>query len=133
MVGISLGYAYSAAPFRLKSRSWLAPVSLILVLGVFPVLFVYYTFTSEMNFLFIISLAGLALTIYGVIIPTEIRDYFGDKAMEIETMTVHLGLIKVSFLSIILLAASAILTVTEFFFEMTYGPRRYVYTRNSDN
>jgi 1,4-dihydroxy-2-naphthoate octaprenyltransferase len=100
----------------------LAPVSLILVLGVFPVLFAYYTFTSEMNFLFILSLTGLALTIYAVIIPTETRDYFGDKAMGIETMTVHLGLVKASFLSIILLATGAILTITAFFFEMAYGP-----------
>jgi 4-hydroxybenzoate polyprenyltransferase len=122
IIGISLGYAYSAAPLRLKSRSWLAPVSLILVLGVFPVLFAYYTFTSEMNFLFILSLTGLALTIYAVIIPTETRDYFGDKAMGIETMTVHLGLVKASFLSIILLATGAILTITAFFFEMAYGP-----------
>jgi 4-hydroxybenzoate polyprenyltransferase len=122
IIGISLGYSYSAAPLRLKSRSWLAPVSLILVLGVFPVLFAYYTFTSEMNLLFIMPLTGLALTIYGVIIPTEIRDYFGDKAMGIETMTVHLGLIKASFLSIILLATGATLTATAFFLEMAYGP-----------
>jgi len=122
IIGISLGYSYSAAPLRLKSRSWLAPVSLILVLGVFPVLFAYYTFSSEMKLLFIISLIGLALTIYGVIIPTEIRDYFGDKAMEIETMTVHLGLIKASFLSITLLATGATLTATAFFLEMAYGP-----------
>jgi len=38
MVGISLGYAYSAPPMRLKSRSWVAPVTLILVLAVFPVI-----------------------------------------------------------------------------------------------
>jgi len=121
IIGISLGYCYSAAPLRLKSRFWLAPVSLILVLGVFPVLFAYYTFSSEMNLLFIISLTGLALTIYGVIVPTEIRDYFGDKAMGIETMTVHLGLVKASFLSITLLAVGAALTVTAFFFELAYG------------
>jgi 4-hydroxybenzoate polyprenyltransferase len=122
IIGISLGCVYSAAPTRLKSRSWLAPISLILVLGVLPVLFAYYTFTSEMNLRFITSLTGLALTIYAVIIPTEIRDYFGDKAMGIETMTVHLGLVKASFLSIILLTVGAILTVTAFFFEMAYGP-----------
>ena len=121
IIGISLGCAYSAAPARLKSGSWLAPVSLILVLGVLPVLFAYYTFTSEMNLRFIISLTGLALTIYAVIIPTEIRDYFGDKTMGIETMTVRLGLVNASFLSIILLTTGAILTVTAFFFEMAYG------------
>ncbi|MDH5391303.1 MAG: UbiA family prenyltransferase, partial [Candidatus Bathyarchaeota archaeon] len=121
IVGICLGCAYSLPPTRLKSRNWLAPISLILVLAVFPVLFAYYTFTTEMNPFFLMSLAGLALTVYGVIIPTEIRDYFGDKAMGIETMTVRLGLVKASFLSIILLIAGAILTGTAFFLEWAYG------------
>jgi 4-hydroxybenzoate polyprenyltransferase len=121
IVGISLGYAYSAPPLRLKSRSWVAPVTLILVLAVFPVLFAYYTFTSEMNPFFLLSLTGLAFTVYGVIVPTEIRDYFGDKAMGIETMTVRLGLVKASFLGIVLLTAGAIFTGTAFFLEWAYG------------
>ena len=121
IVGISLGCAYSAPPLRLKSRSWLAPVSLILVLAVFPVLFAYCTFTSEMKPLFLLSLTGLALTVYSVIIPTEIRDYFGDKAMGIETMTVHMGLVKASLLSIILLTSGGILTATAFLLEFAYG------------
>jgi len=121
IVGICLGCAYSLPPTRLKSRKWLAPISLILVLAIFPVLFAYYTFTTEMNPFFPMSLAGLALTVYGVIIPTEIRDYFGDKAMGIETMTVRLGLVKASLLSIVLLTAGAILTGTAFFLEWSYG------------
>jgi 4-hydroxybenzoate polyprenyltransferase len=121
IVGICLGCAYSLPPTRLKSRKWLAPISLILVLAIFPVLFAYYTFTTKMNPFFLMSLAGLALTVYGVIIPTEIRDYFGDKAMGIETMTVRLGLVKASLLSIILLTAGAILTGTAFFLEWAYG------------
>lgn len=120
IVGICLGCAYSLPPIRLKSRSWLAPVSLILVLAVFPVLFAYYTFTNECNPFFLLSLTGLALTVYGVIIPTEIRDYFGDKAMGIETMTVRLGLVKASLLSIVLLTTGAILTGVAFFLEWTY-------------
>ena len=123
IVGISLGYFYSAPPFRIKSRSWLAPVTLILVLAIFPVLFAYYTFTSEMNPFFLLSLTGLALTVYGVIIPTEIRDYFGDKAMGIETMTVRLGLAKASFLGIVLLTAGAILSGTAFLLEWAYEQR----------
>jgi 4-hydroxybenzoate polyprenyltransferase len=126
IVGICLGCAYSVSPTRLKSRSWLAPISLILVLAVFPVLFAYYTFTTEMNPFFLLSLTGLALTVYGVIIPTEIRDYFGDKAMGIETMTVRLGLVKASLLGIALLATGAILTGTAFFFEWTYGQHSWL-------
>jgi len=126
IVGICLGCAYSLPPMRLKSRSWLAPISLILVLAVFPVLFAYYTFTTEMNPFFLMSLTGLALTIYGVIIPTEIRDYFGDKAMGIETMTVRLGLVKASLLGIVLLTAGAILTGTAFFFEWAHGEHSWL-------
>jgi len=121
IVGICLGCAYSLPPTRLKSRKWLAPISLILVLAVFPVLFAYYSFTTEMNLFFLLSLTGLALTVYGVIIPTEIRDYFGDKVMGIETMTVRLGLVKASLLGIVLLAAGAVLTGTAFFLEWAYG------------
>jgi 4-hydroxybenzoate polyprenyltransferase len=117
IVGISLGWAYSAPPLRIKSRSWLAPVTLILVLAVFPVLFAYYTFASSVGLYFILSLAGLALTVYGVIVPTKIRDFFGDKAMGIETMTVRLGLVKASLLSIVLLGVGAVLTGMGFVFE----------------
>jgi 4-hydroxybenzoate polyprenyltransferase len=114
IVGISLGCGYSLKPTRLKSRKWLAPVSLILVLGILPVLFAYYTFTNQLNLFFLTSLTGLALTIYGVIIPTETRDYFGDKAMGIETLTVTLGLVQASVLAIVLLATGAALTTIGF-------------------
>jgi 4-hydroxybenzoate polyprenyltransferase len=121
IVGISLGVAYSAPPLRLKSRSWVAPVSLVLVLAIFPVLFAFYTFTFEINTFFLVSLGGLALTIYGVIIPTEIRDYFGDKAMDINTMTVRLGLSRATLLGIILLSAGAVLTGTALFLEWSFN------------
>ena len=121
VVGISLGCLYSARPLRIKSRSWLAPVTLILVLAVFPILFAYFTFTSELNPLFLLALAGLASTVYGVIIPTEIRDYFGDKAMGIETMTVHLGLVKASLLSVILLSLGGTFIGTAFSITFAYG------------
>jgi 4-hydroxybenzoate polyprenyltransferase len=112
IIGISLGIEYSAPPLRLKGRSWIAPVSLILVLAIFPVLFAYYTFTFEFSPFFLISLAGLALTVYGVIIPTEIRDFFGDKTMNIQTMTVRLGLSRAALLGIILVSVGAAFTGT---------------------
>jgi chlorophyll synthase len=123
IVGISLGCAYSAPPLRLKSRSWAAPVTLILVLAVFPVLFAYYTLTYGMTPFFLLSLGGLSLTVYGLIIPTEVRDYFGDKRMGIETMTVHLGLVNASLLAIALLIIGAMLTGTAFLLEWTYIQR----------
>ena len=126
IVGISLGCTYSLQPVRLKSRNWLAPISLILVLAFFPVLFAYYTFTNELNLLFLVSLTGLALTVYGVIIPTETRDYFGDKAMGIETLTVNLGLVKASILAIALLTTGATLTTIAFLLQFTYAQHPFL-------
>jgi len=123
IVGISLGWIYSAPPIRLKARSWLAPVSLILVLGIFPVLFAYFTFATRIQPFFLLALIGLTMTIYGVIIPTEIRDYFGDRTMQIETMTVHLGLRKASLASIILISTGAVFFAVAYFLEWVNGPR----------
>jgi len=121
MAGIFLGYAYSAPPLRLKSKCWLASGTLLLVLCILPVLFVFRTFASELELLFLIFLAGQVLSVYGLILPTEIRDYFEDSAMGIETMTVRLGLVKASFLSIIFLSVGGILTGTAFFFRLAFG------------
>jgi 4-hydroxybenzoate polyprenyltransferase len=121
MAGISLGCSYSAPPLRLKSRSWLAFVSLVLVLSILPTFFIFYTFASEINPLFLLALAGLTLTVYGVIVPTETRDYFGDKAMGITTMTVHIGLTKASLVGIILLIAGGVLNGTALFLGLFYG------------
>ncbi|HVP41717.1 MAG TPA: UbiA family prenyltransferase [Candidatus Krumholzibacteriaceae bacterium] len=119
--GFFLGYAYSAPPLRLKARSWLALISLVLVLCFLPLLFVAYTFTSGIDPLFVVFLFGQALTIYSVIIPTEIRDYFGDNAMGVKTFTVRAGLVKASLLGIILLTAGGILSGSAFFFRLLFG------------
>jgi 4-hydroxybenzoate polyprenyltransferase len=126
IIGISVGCTYSLPPTRLKSRKWLAPVSLILALAVFPVLFAYYTFTTEMNPFFLISLMGLSLTVYGVIIPTEIRDYFGDKAMGIQTFTVQIGLVKASILAMTLLTVGATLTLSAFLLQFIYAQHQFL-------
>jgi len=110
IVGISLGVVYSAPPLRLKARSWIAPVAQMLVLAIFPVFFAFYAFTFEINPFFLLALVGLALTVYGVIVPTELRDYFGDKAMGIQTMTVRLGLSRSALLGIVLLSVGPLFT-----------------------
>ncbi|MCW4008185.1 MAG: UbiA family prenyltransferase [Candidatus Bathyarchaeota archaeon] len=117
IAGISLGVVYSAPPLRLKARSWIAPISLMIVLAVCPVLFAFYTFTFELSLFFILAFSGLALTVYGVIIPTELRDYFGDKAMGIQTFTVRLGLSRSALLGIILLSIGSLFTGTALFLE----------------
>src|SRR4030043_187036 len=117
IAGISLGVVYSAPPLRLKARSWIAPISTMIVLAVCPVLFAFYTFTFAINLFFLLALGGLALTVYGVIIPTELRDYFGDKAMNIKTFTVSLGLSRSALLGIVLLSVGSLLTGTALLLE----------------
>ena len=121
MAAVFLAYSYSAPPLRLKSRSWLAVIALLIVLSILPLSFVYHTFASELDLLFFLFLSGQALTVYGVIVPAEIRDYFGDKAMGIDTMTVRLGLVKASLFSIVLLSMGGILCGTGFLLRLAYG------------
>jgi len=112
--GHFLAYAYSVAPIRLKSRSWMAMLSLLLVLSILPVSFVYFAFTSEVTPLFLLFLAGEAMHVYAVIVPTETRDYWIDKANGVKTMTVWLGLVKAAILAIALLSIGGILMGTAF-------------------
>jgi 1,4-dihydroxy-2-naphthoate octaprenyltransferase len=126
VLGIALGFFYSYPPVRLKSRSYLAPVALILVLAVFPVIFAFYAFSSAIGLFFLLSLVGLGVTVYAVIVPTEIRDYFEDREVGITTATVSLGLVKASVLSIILLAMGAVLTVSAFLLEFTFSQRTFL-------
>lgn len=111
-------YAYSAPPLRLKSHSWFAMITLILVLSVLPVTFVFHTFSTQLDYLFLLFLAGQALTVYGVIVPAEIRDYFTDKELGIETMTVRLGLVKASIAGVALLSVGGILCGAGFFLKL---------------
>ena len=118
---VFLAYTYSAPPLRLKSRSWLAVIALLIVLSILPILFVYHTFSSKLNPFFLLFLSGQALTVYSVIIPAEIRDYWGDKALGIETMTVKLGLVKASLFALILLSTGGILCGTGLFLKLASG------------
>ncbi|MFX1351770.1 MAG: prenyltransferase [Promethearchaeota archaeon] len=122
LAGNFLAYAYSVPPLRLKSRPWSQAAALFLALSILPVLFVFYSFTWEFNPIFLLFLAGQALTVYGLILPTEIRDYFIDSELGVKTMTVRLGLIRASFLSIALLSVGGVLCVIAFFVELISGP-----------
>jgi 4-hydroxybenzoate polyprenyltransferase len=114
-----LAYAYSAEPLRFKSHSLLAMVTLLIVLSVLPVTFVTYVFTSTFDLAFVLFLSGQALTVYGVIVPAEIRDYFGDTAAGANTMTVRLGLVKASLLGLSLLSVGGMLCGIGFVLRLT--------------
>jgi 4-hydroxybenzoate polyprenyltransferase len=117
-VGSFITYSYSAPPIRLKSRSWLQVVGIFFVLSILPLLFVYYTFTAVFDPLFLLFIVGHTLTVYSIIIPAEIRDYYGDKALNIETMTVRIGLVKASLASIVMLIIGGVLTGITYFLRL---------------
>src|SRR3989304_8594144 len=100
IIAVFLAYLYSALPLRFKSRSFLAVITLMIVLSILPVTFVTYVFTTTLDYSFWLFLSGQALTVYAVIIPAEIRDYFVDKSKGVVTMTVRLGLMKASAMGI---------------------------------
>jgi len=120
-LGYLMAYAYSVAPLRLKCRSWLAMLSLVLVLSILPISFVYYTFTDSLKPLFLLFLAGQAMSVYAVIIPTETRDYWIDKANGVKTMTVWLGLVRASVLAIVLLIVGGTLMATAFVYTVAFS------------
>jgi len=121
IAAVFFAYSYSAPPLRLKSRAVFAVITLLLVLSVLPVTFVTYVFTTALDYAFFLFLMGQALTVYGVIVPAEIRDYFGDKAMGAVTMTVKLGLTKASVLGLALLSVGGILCGVGFILRLAYS------------
>lgn len=121
MTAVFFAYSYSAPPLRLKSRSWFAVITLVIVLSILPVTFVTYVFTTALDYSFFLFLSGQALTVYAVIVPAEIRDYFGDKAMGTVTMTVRLGLIKASLLGMSLLSIGGTLCGVGLILRLTYS------------
>jgi 4-hydroxybenzoate polyprenyltransferase len=109
VTAIFFAYAYSLPPFRFKGRSVLAMCSLMLVLSIIPITFTYMVISPSIDPLFVLFLAGQCMIIYGLIIPTEIRDHDWDKDMGISTMTVWLGLGRATLFGIFLLTTGLIL------------------------
>jgi 1,4-dihydroxy-2-naphthoate octaprenyltransferase len=106
---IFFAYFYSMPPLRLKGRSIFAMLSLMLILSIIPITFTYMVVSPLLDPLFILFLAGQCMIIYGLIIPTEIRDHDWDKDMGIKTMTVWLGLKRATLFGIFLLTAGLVL------------------------
>jgi 4-hydroxybenzoate polyprenyltransferase len=112
LAAVFLAYAYSAQPLRLKSKGPIAVLSLLVVLSILPITFIVYIFTNELTLPFWIFLIGQAFTVYGLIIPAEIRDYFSDKKAGVSTNTVKIGLIKSSVLGMALLVFGGVLAAS---------------------
>lgn len=105
-IGFFIGLAYSLEPLRFKSNPVLNPVSLIMVLCVLPMVWVYYIFAPSITLAFSLFCGGIALGVIGLVLPTEIEDFPEDKAAGVRNLTQMLGLLRASKFSIYATAAS---------------------------
>ncbi len=92
LIGIFLALAYSMEPLRFKSNPILNPISLILVLCVFPMVWTYYIFAHTLTIPFLIFCCGISMGVLGLVIPTELEDYPEDKAAGVRNLTQALGM-----------------------------------------
>jgi 4-hydroxybenzoate polyprenyltransferase len=110
LIGVMIGLAYSLEPLRLKSNPVLNMTSLILVLCIFPMVWVYFMFASSITVAFGLFCVGMALGVIGFVVPTELEDYPEDKEARIRTLTQVLGPHRASILAILATAASLSIT-----------------------
>ena len=110
LIGVSIGLAYSLEPLRLKRNPVLNSTSLILVLCIFPMVWVYFIFASSITVAFGLFCVGMTLGVIGFVVPTELEDYPEDKEARIRTPTQVLGPHRASILAIWATVTSLIIT-----------------------
>jgi len=106
VIGDFVGFAYSLKPLRLKSNPVLNPISLVMVLCILPMVWVYYVFASSMTLAFSLFCGGIVLGVMGLVLPTELEDFPEDKSAKVRNPTQTLGPLRTSKLAIFATAAS---------------------------
>lgn len=105
-IGFFIGLAYSLGPLRFKSNPVLNPISLIMVLCILPMVWVYFIFAPAITLGFSLFCGGIALGVIGLVLPTELEDFPEDKAAGVQNLTQMLGPLRSSNFSICATAAS---------------------------
>ena len=96
LIGFLIGLAYSLEPLRFKSNPMLNPISLVLVLCLLPMVWVYYIFASSMTPAFGLFCLGIAFGVIGLVLPTELEDFPEDRVAEVRNPTQVLGPLRAS-------------------------------------
>ena len=112
LIGLFFAIAYSIEPLRFKSNPILNPISLMLVLCIFPMVWTYYLFASALTIPFIIFFCGISIGVIGLVIPTELEDYPEDKATGVHNLTQALGMKRSPQFAIFAAATSVTLAAT---------------------
>ena len=112
LAGLSLAWAYSAPPVRLKQRGWWGPISAALCYEGFA----WFTGAAAMTGALpdgrIIALAGLySFGAIGIMTLNDFKAVEGDRQMDILSVPVDLGVENAAWLSCIIMAAPQVVVV----------------------
>jgi len=124
IAGLILGTAYSVKPIQLKGRGLLQLLCLWIIIFVGPMLFVGLLLSATVSIEIIIFAAAFGTLQMGIILVNTAEDYPEDKAANIKTTIVALGLQKGITLAFALVAAGAIgvlITLSIFFRQRNIG------------
>jgi 4-hydroxybenzoate polyprenyltransferase len=124
IAGLILGAAYSVKPIQLKGRGLLQLFCLWIIIFVGPMLFVWLLLSATISIEIIIFAAAFGTLQMGIILVNTAEDYPEDKAANIKTTIVALGLQKGIKLAFALVAAGAIgvlITLSIFFWQRNIG------------
>jgi len=105
-IGCFVGLAYSLKPLRLKSNPMLNPISLIMVLCILPMVWVYCVFATSITLAFSLFCGGIAFGVMGLVLPTELEDFPEDEAAKVRNPTQVLGPLRASKFAIFATATS---------------------------
>ncbi|MCK4538870.1 MAG: 1,4-dihydroxy-2-naphthoate octaprenyltransferase [Candidatus Krumholzibacteria bacterium] len=89
LIGLFLGYFYTAPPIKLAHRG-LGEIAVSTGYGLIPV-GAYFVQTGQISLPIIISAIPMALLVTGIIVINEFQDYRGDMSAGKKTLVVRLG------------------------------------------
>ncbi len=120
IIGWILAYAYSAPPFRLKSRGFLSPIPVNIGVYVLPILAGHYIVSSTPSSSFLVFLAGYAILNLGINLVNVAEDHEVDKSCGIETISHKLGVGNTVAMAGITTLAGAVMVIVTIYVQ-THG------------
>jgi len=92
LLGLYLGWAYSAPPLRVKGKGAIGPIPVILGVYVAPLIGGYLLVNKQLTLLFLGFVAGYAVMNLGINLVNTCEDFSEDRILGIRTIAHSLGL-----------------------------------------
>ncbi|MFO8110651.1 MAG: UbiA family prenyltransferase [Thermoplasmata archaeon] len=118
-LGCFLSYAYSAPPFRLKSKGILGPVPVNIGVYVLPILAGHMVLDTNISALFLFFVFGYALLNLGINLVNVAEDYQVDKKCGIFTIAHRLGIKSTVILASLSSFAGSLVVAISLYFRVT--------------